>query len=111
MGRNRDSIVEGLASEAIRLGADALDIEYKGGCEQVFAVKDSLGHGIATFPSSSPEDALLRKELYGLQRRHRRVTVGDTEYNLRVRVYDSFGEDAFHVELRRRPQASKRQRE
>jgi len=30
-----------------------------------------------------------------------RVTVDDREYELRGRVYVSFGEDAFRVELRR----------
>ena len=96
-----ESVVERLAAEAIRHGADALEVEYKGGCEEVFAVKNGIGHAIARFASSSPEAVSLRNELYGVTRRTRRMTVGECEYELRGRVYDSFGEDAFRVELRR----------
>jgi hypothetical protein len=94
------SIGERLASDAIRLGADALEAEYTDGYEQVFAVKNGLGHGIARFVSSTPEAALLRHELHSAARRRRRMTVDGRQYELRGRVYESFGEDAFRVELR-----------
>ena len=95
------SVVERLAREAIRLGADALEVEYKNGHEQVFAVKGGMGYGIASLRSSGSEAASLRDELRAITRRKRRITVGDDEYELRGRVYESFGEDAFRVELRR----------
>ena len=56
---------------------------------------------MAKFSSSSPEAASLRQELHRLAGRKRRVTVGDGEYELRGRVYDSVGEDGIHVEWRR----------
>lgn len=51
--------------------------------------------------SSSPEAAFLRKELYGLAKKKRRIAVDNEEYELRARIYDSFGEDAFRVQLRK----------
>jgi hypothetical protein len=95
------SIVEQLAAQAIRLGADTLEVEYKDGYEEVLAAQGGLGYGIAQFRSSSREAVSLRKELYGITKQRRRLTVDNCEYELRGRVYESFGEDAFRVELRR----------
>jgi hypothetical protein len=96
------TVVEKVVSDAIRLGADAVAVEYKDGYEQVFAVKGGVGYGIARFESSSLEAASLRTELGAAKRQRRRVAVDQIDYELRVRVYESFGEEAFHVELRRR---------
>ena len=101
MAIKHNSVVERLAAKAIRLGADGLDVEHKDRCEIVFALKNAVGVGMDRFPSSSPEAKSLRDELYGVARRKRRITVDECEYELRGRVYDSFGEDAFHVEFRR----------
>ena len=57
------SIVERLAREAIRLGADAREVEYKDAHEQVFAVKGGMSYGIASLRSSGSEAASLRDEL------------------------------------------------
>jgi predicted amino acid dehydrogenase len=94
------SIVEHLASRAIRLGADALEVEYKDGYEEVCAAKGGVGYGIARFRSSSREAASLRKELLNIAKTRQRLSLDNYEYELRGRVYDSFGEDAFRVELR-----------
>jgi hypothetical protein len=95
-----DSIVERLASEAIRLGVKTLEVEYKDGHEEVFARTGPVGFGIASLPSSSPEAAQLRRELHGIARQSRRISIGDGHYELRCRVWESFGEDAFRVEIR-----------
>jgi hypothetical protein len=95
------SVVEDLAAEAIRLGADFLDVEYKDGYEEVFAAQGGVGHGIARFRSSSPEAVTLRQELHSLAKRKRRIAVDGSQYELRCKVYESFGEDAFRVRLRR----------
>ncbi len=94
--------IEELVAEAVRLGADALDVEYKAGHEDVAAMSGQLGVGIARLRSSSPEAEELRRELYSIVKKRRHVQVGESEYELRARVRDSFGEDAFRVELRRR---------
>ncbi len=101
MRHKHESIVERLAAEAIRLGADLLDVEYKNGYEEVFAAKGGVGHGIARFRSSSREAITLREELYRIAKRKRRIAIGGSQYELRGSVYESFGEDAFRVELRR----------
>ena len=101
MVRKHKSIVEELASEAIRLGAETLEIEYKDGFEEVFAVKGGLGYGFARLRSSSREAASLRDELYRITKRKWSMTACGHKYELRGRVYESFGENAFRVELRR----------
>src|SRR6266478_269162 len=42
-----------LAEEGIHLGADTLDVDYKDGYEEVFAMKRGVGHAIAMLRSSS----------------------------------------------------------
>ena len=84
--------------EAIRAGADMIEVEYDEGYEEVYIRKDNIGLG--TRLKSSDGD-LLRKELYGLAKKKRRIMVDNVEYELRVRVYESFGEDAFQVKWRR----------
>ena len=34
-----------------------------------------------------------------MAKKKRRVIIGDSEYNVRARVYESFGEDAFRLQL------------
>jgi hypothetical protein len=95
------STLEQLVAEAIRRGADALEVEYKDQHEEVAAMRGQFEVGIASIPSSSPEAVELRRELYGIAKKRRRLMVGELAYELRVRAYDSFGEDAFRVQLRR----------
>jgi hypothetical protein len=99
MATKQTSTLYGLASEAIRQGADSIEIEYTDGYEEVYFMKGGAGAGI-TLPSSSREVKSLLKELHSITKRGRRVTVDGCEYDLRVRIWDSFGEDAFCVSLR-----------
>ena len=101
MVRKAESIVDDVVTKAIRLGAGGVEVEYKDRHEWVFATQGSFGYGIARFRSSSPEAVALRKELYRLAKRKRRIVVDAYEYELRCDVFDSFGEDAFRVELLR----------
>ena len=52
-------------------------------------------------PSSSPQATSLRAELYALTKKKRSMIIDNLTYDLRARIFDSFGEDAFRVELRR----------
>ena len=63
------TILERLAEEGIHLGADTLDVDYKDGYEEVFAMKRGVGHAIAMLRSSSAEAATLRDELHAIARR------------------------------------------
>lgn len=101
MALKQKSIVERLAAEAVRLGVDELEIEYKDGYEEVVAPVGSIGFGIARFRSSGRQARSLREELYGMAKKKRRVIIGGSEYNVRARVYESFGENAFRLQLRR----------
>lgn len=94
-------ILKRLATQALRLGFDTLEVEHKDGFEEVCGLKDGIGFGIARLRSSSPEGAALRRELYGNLKKAERVALDDAEFSLRSRVWDSFGEDAFRVTLRR----------
>ena len=64
-------------------------------------MKSGVGVGIASFRSSSPEAKSLRNELYALAKKRQRAKIDEHTYELRARIFDSFGEDAFRVELRR----------
>ena len=101
MRPTHESIVERLAAEAIRRGADLLDVEYKDGYEEVVAAKGGVGHSIARFRSSSPEAVTLRAELHRIAERKQRIAVDGSQYELRGSVHESLGEDAFRVQLRR----------
>lgn len=69
----QQSIIEQLASNAIRVGADVLNIEYKSGYEEVFAMCGNIGRGIASLKSTSPEAESLRAELQAMVRRNRHL--------------------------------------
>ena len=58
--REQIGILEGLAAEAIRCGADMIEVEYDEGYEEVYIRKGNIGLG-TRFKGS--EGNLLRKEL------------------------------------------------
>jgi hypothetical protein len=64
-------------------------------------MKNGLGVGIGRLPGSAAEAKALRSELQSLTRRKRSLAVGQVQYELRATTFDSFGETAFRVKLRR----------
>jgi len=96
-----ENIVEEVVAKALRTGADSIEVEYKHPHEWVFAIGGGIGFGIASFDGSSAEAKALRKELYALKKKKKRIAIDGAEYELRVQVYDSFGEDAFRILPRR----------
>lgn len=101
MVMEHESILRELVAKALRSGADMIEIEYKDGYEEVFANRRGIDYRIARFRSSSVEGSALRKELYGLTQKKQRIVLDNTQYELRARVFDSFAEDAFRIQLRR----------
>jgi len=93
-------LLEQLAREALDLGADALEVEYRDGHEEVVAYIGALGREIARLRSGTPQASALRQDLYATKRRLLRFNARGQEYGLRAEVYENFGEDAFRVELR-----------
>jgi hypothetical protein len=94
------SIVHELITEAVRLGADTIRVEYRSGYEEISVLKGGVGFGIARWPSSGRRAVSLRKELVGL-RKKTKTSVSGAEYEVRTHTYDHFGEEAFEVRLRR----------
>lgn len=101
MTTRRVSILEEFATEAIRLGADRLEVEYKDGYEEVSAIAGDFGFGIGTYRSTGQDATELRHELDQCTRRKRQIVVGGDTYELRGRIYYSFGEEAYRVRLHR----------
>jgi len=95
------SILEKFAAEAIRLGAEQLEVEYKDGYEELSAIAGDFGCGLGSLRSTSQDAAALRHELYQCTRRKRQIVVDGDKYELHVRTYDSFGEQAYRVRLHR----------
>ncbi len=102
MGRPA-TLLEGLCEHAFSLGADALQVEYKDSHEWVFAQKAGIGIGIAQYRSSGADAKELRTNLYAAAKKPVRAVLGGTLCLLEVRVFDSFGEDAFEVSIRPAP--------
>jgi hypothetical protein len=99
MVRDRMSIIEEIASQTIRSAGDAVEVEYKDGYEEVFPVTGRVGTSLGIrLRSSSPEAKSLREGLYRIANQRQRITLGRREYELRCRIYDSFGEEAFRLE-------------
>ncbi|MGI8783041.1 MAG: hypothetical protein ACR2L2_05245 [Acidobacteriota bacterium] len=95
--RQGNLLLEVLA-KAIHLGAQMVEIEYKDGCERVFAMRNGLGVGIATF--KGPEARALREVLSDQPRKKQRFVVDGKQYEYRVQVYDSFNEAAFRIRFK-----------
>jgi hypothetical protein len=98
MGRPA-TLLEGLCGHALSLGAQSIEVEYKDSREWVFANKGGIGIGIANYASSSADAKELRGNLYAAAKKPVRTVIGGQVYILKVRVFDSFGEDAFAVSI------------
>lgn len=96
-----DDILTRLILDALQYGADELDVSYKDGHEEVCAMKSNIGIGIARLNSLSEEACELRERLYKMTKKRERVTIRGTSYLLEAEIYDSFGNDAFRVAIRR----------
>jgi len=100
--KTSDVLLE-LVARAIKAGADDMEIEYKNGREEVFAVSSEIGVGIASLDAKSEQTRLLREELYAIATKKRVVRISGCAYAMRVQIYDSFGEDAFRITMKRMP--------
>jgi len=98
MGRPA-TLLEGLCGHALSLGAQSIEVEYKDSREWVFANQGGVGIGIANYARSGADAKELRGNLYAAAKKPVRTVVGGQVYLLKVRVFDSFGEDAFAVSI------------
>jgi repressor LexA len=93
------TVLEALCGHALSFGAQAIGVEYKGRREWVFAYKGGIGVGIANYASSSADAKELRGNLSAAAKKPVRTVIGGQVRILKVRVFDSFGEDAFEVTI------------
>ena len=93
------TLLEGLCGHALSLGAQSIEVEYKDSREWVFAFKGGAGIGFANYARSSADAKELRRNLYAAAEKPVRTAIGGQVYILRIRVFDSFGEDAFDVSI------------
>ena len=93
------TLLEGLCAHALSLGAQSIEVEYKDSREWVFANQGGMGIGIANYARSSADAKELRGNLYAAAKKPVRTAIGGQVYILKVRIFDSFGEDAFEVSI------------
>jgi hypothetical protein len=98
MGRPT-TLLEGLCGHALSLGAQSIEVEHKDGRGSVFAFKDGISIGIFNYTNSSSDGKELRGNLYAAAKKPVRTVIGGQVFILKVRVYESFGEDAFAVSI------------
>jgi hypothetical protein len=95
------SLLPQFIAQAVQLGADTIQTEYRDGYEEVSVLKGNVGFEIARFPSMGRRSTALRKELAQLQQKKRAtVTVSGATCEIRARAYELFGETAWEVRLR-----------
>lgn len=97
MGRAA-TLLEGLCGHAVLLGAQSIEVEHQDGRERVFAQKGVTAFRIANYASSSADGKELLGNLRAAKKPVRTVFDGHV-YILKVRVFESGGEDAFHVSI------------
>jgi hypothetical protein len=106
MPEDRESILEAFAAEATRLGADELELECDDGKDHIYALKGGSGFSMASLSWSTA----LRKELSAITTRKRVIVVDGVKVELRATSFDSFGETAYRLKLRRVDEVSPRKK-
>jgi N-acyl-D-aspartate/D-glutamate deacylase len=87
-----------LVEKTLLAGGDALEIEYKDGREWVTAMRGNAGVGICSM--TCEEAGPLFDELEALEQKNREsIIIQGTNYVLRVREYESFGEWVYHIDI------------
>ncbi len=94
-----DDILARLVAKAVEHDADVLEIEYKDGYEEVCAMKDGFGFGIASFVSSGEEACSLLKQLHAIRHKGMTISTKGATFRLKVSTYYSFGEYAYRVKI------------
>jgi hypothetical protein len=93
---NTEEPLSQIILKASEMGTNEIEIEYKDGYEEIIIRKDQLGFGIDRLKSNSKEAIKLRKQIYDLKKR-KRIQIADEKYKIQIKIYDSFGEDAFRI--------------
>jgi hypothetical protein len=98
--KNPEILTE-VVARVLATGAAEFEVEYKDGEELVVAFNGAVGVGIAAFRSNTDDARELRRQLYSLRKKRRKIIHAGVEYSLRVETFDSFGEVAFRGAITR----------
>ena len=98
--RNPD-VLAAVVARVLDAGATEFEAEHKDGEEHVVAFSGAVGVGVARFPSNSEDAQELRRQLYAVKKKRRKIVHAGVEYVLRVKIFDSFGENAFRATITR----------
>ena len=90
---------EQLCGHAMSFGAQSFETERKDGRQRAFAQIDDARTRIANFEDASADAKELRANLYAATKKPVRTVIGGKVYILHVRVFESFGGDAFEVSI------------
>jgi len=93
------TLLEGLCGHARSFGAQSIEVEHKDRRDWVFANVGNTGITIANYASSSADAKELRGNLYAAAKKPVRAVFDGQVYIIKVRVFESFGEDAFAVSV------------
>ncbi len=93
------TLLERICSHVLSFGAQSIEVKCKDRREWVFAPIDGASVGIANYESSSANAKELRGNLNAAAKKPVRTVIDGKVYILRVRVFESFGEDAFEVNV------------
>jgi hypothetical protein len=93
------TLLEQLCGHAMSFGAQSFETERKDGRQRAFARIDRVRMRIANFQDSNTDAKELRANLYTAAKKPGRTVIGGKVYILHVRVFESFGEDAFEVSI------------
>ena len=102
MGR-RTTLLEELGGYGLALGAQSIVVEHKDGHEWVFANRNGAAIRIARYGSSSADGKELLGNLYAAVKKPVRCVAGGKLHIFRVRLFESFREDAFEVNMEPAP--------
>ena len=98
MGKTQ-TLLEGLCEHAHSFGAPSIKVENKDGFQWVFAKIEGLDVKIAKYESSGSNANELRGNLQACAKKPVRMLAGGRGHILKVRIFDSFGEEAFDVSI------------
>src|ERR1700733_1476278 len=98
------TLLEDLCRHALLCGADSIEVEHRDNREWVYGRIDNNAVSFANFVSSSSRAKELRDTLYRAHKKPLRTVLDGQVYILKVRITDSFGEDAFGVKIEPAPE-------
>lgn len=102
MGKAK-TLLEGLCGHALALGAESIEVEYDEGSEWVYACQGPTSVSIAKYKGLSNDARELRGNLYAAAKKPVRTVLNGQRSILRVRIRESFGENAFDVKIEKAP--------